>query len=190
MTPAAPTYRKLPGRGFAFAGIGRLWLAEDHLLEVEWLLIHERYRRFFLPDIAALVVQRTKSRLAWNIVHGLLGFGGAALAGGLWWWGTLVKEQEQHVLLWVFAGMIAPFAIVFIVLFFINTLLGPTCRVHLQTTSAGWRPLAAPTRLRAASRLLAQLSPLLEAAQNAGRSAAAESAKSTNADQPAEPQVL
>ena len=121
MTSAAPVYRKLPGRGLAFAGIGRLWLAEDHLLEVESLLLHERYRRFFLPDIAALVVRRTKVRLIWNLVHGVLGFGGAALAGGLWWSGTFVQDQDPRVMLWVFAGMVAPFAVFFIVLFFINT---------------------------------------------------------------------
>ena len=107
MTSATPAYRKLPGRGLAFAGIGRLWLAEDHLLEVESLLIHERYRRYFLPDITALVVRRTKVRLAWNIVHGVLGFGGALLAGGLVWGGTFVKEEEPRIMLWVFAGMIA-----------------------------------------------------------------------------------
>ena len=187
MTSPAPAYRKLPGRGLAFAGLARLWLAEDHLLEVESLLIHERYRRFFLPDIAVLVVQRTKVRLVWNIVHGVLGFGGAALAGGLWWWGTFMKDESQRVLLLVLAGMIAPFAVIFIVLFIINTLLGPTCRIHLQTTSAGWHPLAAPTRLRPARRLLAQLTPVIEAAQNASRSAAVESAENANEEQPAEP---
>ena len=172
MTSAPPAYRKLPGRGLAFYGIGRLWLADDHLLEVESLLLHEHYRRFFLPDIAALVVRRTKVRLVWNLVHGVLGFGGAALAGGLWWWGTFVKEQEPRAVLWVFAGMIAPFALVFIVLFFINTFLGPTCRIHLQTTSVGWHPLAAPARLRAARRLLARVTPLIEAAQAARTTAA------------------
>ena len=161
----APAYRKLPGRGLAFNGIGRLWLAEDHILDVESLLVHERYRRFFLKDIAAIVVRRTKARLYWNIGHGVLGFGGAALAGGLWWIGTFVKEQEPRVMLWVLAGMIAPFALFFLILFLINSLLGPTCRCHLQTTAAGWHPLAAPTRLRSARRMLARLAPLIEAAQ-------------------------
>ena len=189
MTSPAPAYRKLPGRGLAFAGIGRLWLAEDHLLEVESLLIHERYRRYFLPDITALVVRRTKVRLAWNIVHGVLGFGGALLAGGLVWGGTFVKEEEPRIMLWVFAGMIAPFAVVFIVLFLLNTFLGPTCRCHLQT-SAGWHPLAAPTRLRSARRVVALLTPIIEAAQSAGHRPDMESTKSTkdtNENQPAEP---
>ena len=165
MNPAAPAYRKLPGRSIAFSGLGALALAEDHVLEIESLLVHERYRRFFLKDVAAIVVRRTRARLWWNVAHGVLGFGGSALAGGLWWWGTFVKEQDQRVMLWVFAGMIAPFALFFLVLFLINSLLGPTCRCHVQTTAAGWHALAAPTRLRAARRVLARLSPLIEAAQ-------------------------
>ena len=167
MTSAPPAYRKLPGRGIAFSGIGRLWIAEDHVLEAEWLLFHERYRRFFLKDIAAIVVRRSKARLYWNIAHGVLGFGGAALAGGLWWGGTFVNEEAGRMMLRVLAGMVAPFALLFIVFFLINSLLGPTCRCHLQTTAAGWHPLAAPTRLRSARRLLARLTPLVEAAQKA-----------------------
>ena len=167
MNPEAPTYRKLPGRGIAFSGIGRLWIAEDHILEAQSVLFHERYRRFFLKDIAAIVVRRTKARLYWNLAHGLLGFGGAALSGGLWWGGTFVKEESGRMMLWVLAGMVVPFALFFILLFFINTLLGPTCRCHLQTTAAGWHPLAAPTRLRSAVRMLARLAPLIEAAQKA-----------------------
>ncbi len=167
MNAPGPVYRKLPGRGLGWAGLGRLWIAEDHLLEVNSLLVSERYRRFFFKDISALVIRRTKVRLAWSIAHGVLGIGGALLAGGLWWGGTLVAEQEPRIMLWVFAGMAAPFALLFLVLLFINLLLGPTCRCHLQTTSAGWHPLAAPTRLRPARRFLAQFTPLLEAAQSA-----------------------
>jgi len=54
------------------------------------------------------------------------------------------------------------------VLFLLNCLLGPTCRCHLLTTSAGWHPLAAPTRLRSARRVFAQLAPFIEAVQKAG----------------------
>ena len=172
MKSAAPAYRKLPGRSIAFSGIGRLWLADDHVLEAESLLVHERYRRFFLKDVAAIVVRRTRARLWWNVAHGVLGFGGAALAGGLWWSGTFVKEQEPRVVLWIFAGMIAPFALFFLILFLINSLLGPTCRCHVQTTAAGSHALAAPTRLRAARRLLARVTPLIEAAQAARTTAA------------------
>jgi len=164
MNSAAPFYRKLPGRGLSFGGIGRLWLAEDHVLEVESLLVSERYRRFFLKDIAAVVIRRTKVRLYWNIAHGVLGLGGGAATAALVYFG----DRDERVFMYVFAGMIGPFALIFCVLFLINTLLGPTCRCHLRTTSAGWHPLAAPSRLRPARRLLARLAPLIEAAQATG----------------------
>lgn len=164
MTPPDPAYRKLPGRGLGWSGLARLWLADDHLLEVSSLLFHERYRRFFLPDIAALIVRRTKVRLYWNLVHGFFGIGGALVIGGLIYGATFIPQEEARVVLYVFAGMIAPFAVVALILLLVNSLLGPTCRCHIQT-AAGWHPLAAPSRLRNARRLLAQVAPLLEAAQ-------------------------
>ena len=166
MTTPEPTYRKLPGRGLGWSGFARIWIAEDHLLEVNSLLVSERYRRFFLRDISALVIRRTKVWLAWNIVHGVLGLGGALLAGGLWW-GSATADQGAREVLQVFAVMTSPFAAFFLVLFFINLFLGPTCLCHLQTTTAGWHVLAAPTRLGPARRFLARLTPLIEAAQAA-----------------------
>lgn len=164
MNSPDPTYRRLPGRGLGWSGFARIWIAEDHLLEVNSLLVSERYRRFFLRDISALVVRRTKVWLAWNIVHGVLGLGGALLAGGLWW-GSMTAGSGAREVLQVFAVMTSPFAVFFLILFFINLILGPTCRCHLQTTTAGWHALTAPTRIRSARRFVAQLAPLIEAAQ-------------------------
>ena len=166
MSAPEPTYRKLPGRGLGWSGFARIWIAEEHLLEVNSLLVSERYRRFFLRDISALVIRRTKVGLAWNIVHGVLGLGGALLAGGLWW-GSATADQGVQEVLQVLAVMTSPLAALFLVLFSINLLLGPTCRCHLQTTTAGWHALTAPTRLGPARRFLARLAPLIEAAQAA-----------------------
>ena len=165
MSTPEPTYRQLPGRGLGWSGFARLWIAEDHLLEVNSLLVSERYRRFLLRDVSALVIRRTKAWLAWNIVHGVLGIGGSLLAGGLWWGRLAADGRGFRDIMQVFSVMISPFAAFFLVLFFINLLLGPTCRCHLQTTSAGWHMLTAPTRLGPARRLLARLTPRIEAAQ-------------------------
>ncbi len=129
------------------------------------LLVSERYRRFFLRDVSALVIRRTKAWFAWNIVHGVLGLGGALLAGGLWWGSVAGDGRGTREVMQVFAVMTSPFAAFFLVLFFINLLLGPTCRCHLQTTTAGWHALTAPTRLGPARRFLARLAPRIEAAQ-------------------------
>ena len=162
MTSPALAYRKLPGRGLGWTGRARLWVAADHLLEVTSLLVSERYRRFIFKDITALVILRTKAGIYWNIAHGILGLGGTLLAGGLWRGGALAADRDTRIMLWVFAGMIAPGALLFLILLCTNILLGPTCRCHLQTTTAGWHPLAAPTRLRAARRFLAQITSLVE----------------------------
>ena len=165
MSTPEPTYRQIPGRGLGWSGFARLWIAEDHLLEVNSLLVSERYRRFLLRDVSALVIRRTKAWFAWNIVHGVLGLGGALLAGGLWWGSVAADGRGTREVMQVFAVMTSPFAAFFLVLFFINLLLGPTCRCHLQTTSAGWHALTAPTRLGPARRFLARLTPRIEAAQ-------------------------
>jgi hypothetical protein len=165
MNAPDPSYRRLPGRGIGWAGFSTIWLAEDHLLEVNSLLFHERYRRFFLPDISAIVIRRTKVRFYWGLVYGIIGIGGGLIAGGLWYGGG-TSEEEVRIPMWIFASMISPFAAPALILFFINLLLGPTCRCHLQT-AAGWRELSAPSRLRPARRFLAKIMPLVEAAQPA-----------------------
>lgn len=190
MKSPSPTFRRLPGRGLSWAGGARLWLADDHLLEVNSLLISERYRRFFFQDITALVIRRTKVRFVWNIVHGSLSGGGALVAGALWWGGASTSQEGLQVTLWVFAVIVGTVAVFFLILLFLNILLGPTCVCHLRTTAAGWHVLAAPTRLRPTLLVLARLIPLIEAAQATGRSPDIESTKGTkdpNENQPTEP---
>ena len=97
MNSAPPAYRKLPGRGLGWAGISRVWLADDHILEVSSLLFTERYRRFILKDISAHIVRRTKVRLYWNLGYGIPGFGGAAVAGVLWAAGRTIADQDQRI---------------------------------------------------------------------------------------------
>jgi hypothetical protein len=166
-----PSYRKLPGRGLGWSGFSTVWLAEDHLLEVNSVIFHERYRRFFLPDIGAIIIRRTRVRFYWNLAHGFIGIGGALIAGGLAYGAAFIKEDDARIPLWIFFGMIAPFAVASLILLVINVALGPTCRCHLRTAS-GWRVLSAPSRLRSARRFFAQVAPLVEAAQ-AGQAAPA-----------------
>ena len=162
-------YSKLPGPGLGWSGWTRLWLAEDHLLEMNWTIFTERYHRFFLHDIRSVMAQRTKTGRMWSIALGVLGGAGLAIAGIMVWGGFQVTDVDGRNALWIFAGMIAALALALVVLLIINVLLGPTCRFYIQTT-AGTQLLAAPTRLRRAQRLLTQLVVHLESVQSAGQS--------------------
>ena len=158
-------YAKLPGPGVGWVGRARLWLAEDHVLEVNSTLFAERYHRYFLRDIRSVVAQRTKTGFYWNIALASLGALGLAIAGGLYWGGTKMPNEDARIAFWVFAGMTAGLALALFLALLINALLGPTCRFYIQTT-AGSRLLAAPTRLRRAQRLLARLVPHIESVQS------------------------
>ena len=78
-------YTKLPGPGVGWSGWTRLWLAEDHVLEMNWTIFAERYHRYFLRDIRSVIAQRTKTGRMWNLALGILAGAGLAIAGGMYW---------------------------------------------------------------------------------------------------------
>ncbi len=160
-------YAKLPGPGVGWVGRARLWLAEDHVLEVNSTLFAERYHRYFLRDIRSVVAQRTKTGFYWNVALVILAALGLA-SGGAFYWVTKNKIVDGDVQItgFVLSGMFAGLGLILLLALFINILLGPTCRFYIQTT-AGSRLLAAPTRLRRAQRLLARLVPHIESVQSA-----------------------
>ena len=165
MNEAPIHYTKLPGTGLGWSGWTRLWLAEDHLLEMNWTIVTERYHRVFLQDIRSVLAQRTKTGFYWNVALGSLAALGLAIAGALYWGGTKIEDDDGRMAVWIFGGMFAALALVLLVLLGINALFGPTCRFYVQT-AAGTRLLAAPTRLRGADRLLAKLVPHIESVQS------------------------
>ena len=170
MSDAPIHYTKLPGPSAGWSGRTRLWLAEDHLLEVNSTLFTERYHRFFLHDIRSIIAQRTKTGFYWNVALGSLAALGLAIAGGFYWVGERIWITEKvtgdlRVAFRVFAGMFAALALILIVALIINTLFGPTCRFYIQTT-AGSRLIASPTRLRRADRLLEKIVPHIESVQS------------------------
>lgn len=166
---AAEKYRKLPGRVGGVLSTSRLWLGRDHLLSATTSFGVERYRRFYLKDMEALVVQRTKRRAIWNAVLGGLGGLFVAVAVAIWF-GT---REGGAAAPFSFAELGVPLiilgavAIFFLLLALINTLRGQTCALFSQTAS-GLSRLDAPVRMRAAQRLIARLVPEIEAAQGSG----------------------
>ncbi|MEP6672650.1 MAG: hypothetical protein ABJF10_26030 [Chthoniobacter sp.] len=164
MSTATPAYRKIPGGGFSWKGHGRLWLAEDHLLEVTSILVLEQYRRFFFQEARAFVVQRTNLRLIWGWILGGAGAVLGLVAGSALWVALANSTEDWHIAFYFAAGPFGVGALFFLTLWVINLLLGPTCRCHLLT-STGWHALSAPTRMGPAGRAQAQIVSIIQTAQ-------------------------
>lgn len=157
-------YRRLPGASYGGAGRARLWLGGDHLLEVGSWIAAERYRRFPLADIRALVIEPTRIAFIWTVVSGSLLLLALLAIGGAAWGTTRVTDKEAVVALWAFVGMAGFVAVFLVVILIVNLVRGPSCRCTLQT-GAGPRVLAAPTRRRTADRVCQQLAAEIETAQ-------------------------
>jgi hypothetical protein len=153
------TYCRLPGRARKRFGLlefywNRLWLADDHLLQVHMTAYSESYKRFYLKDIQAIVISRTTSGRTANVILGSVaaGFGLAGLLAAVWW-----KSPPAGVLLGIWAGIL-------ILALLLNTLFGPTCVCRLHT-AVHVEHLTSLGRLRTARKVVGMLKPLLEAAQ-------------------------
>ena len=72
MADSPAPYRKFPGRGSGVVNVLTLWEGDTHLLLVNSWPTGESYRRFFFADIQAIILRRTKRRLVFNIILGVL----------------------------------------------------------------------------------------------------------------------
>ncbi len=142
-------YLRLPGSGRRLVSVTRLWLGEDHILQVERHSFGEDYRRFYFREIKLIVTQRTNRGRNMNIVFGLLT---ALLLLAIWASRSSVWE-----------AWLVP-AACFAILLISNALKGPTCvtRIH---TAAQTAELYSLNRLRRAHRVIDRLRPLIERAQ-------------------------
>ena len=149
------SYRKLPGRmanlRLGNYGQRRLYLGDDHLLQVESVFCVEHYRRFVYADIQALLLRRTPRGLVTSVVLTVL----AAVCGGLAWY---CLDNEAALVFWLIVAGVFGFFLL------INLALGTTCRCQLQT-AIGPQPLLSLNRMRPARRALALLSERIQATQ-------------------------
>jgi hypothetical protein len=161
MPDAAPVlYRRLPGSGISRKGGSlititrtscRLWLGDDHLLQVESVGGYsESYKRFYFRDVQAIYLHKTNSWLIVNLVLGLF-------TGSFLLWTLMVKDHAGVIALGIITSVFGLFLLV-------NALRGPTCGCHLQT-AVHREELVSLRRRRNAEKVLARLKPLLEAAQ-------------------------
>ncbi len=160
MTETTPVkYLKLPGSGMSRKGTWvaasrvrtRLWLGDDHLLQVESTGGYsETYKRFYFRDIQAFCLRRTKNWFATNVV---LGF----VTGIFLLWTLTVNVLPGVITLGIITAMFGLFV-------FLNLLRGPTCTCHLKT-AVHYEELPSLRRLRNAEKVMARIRPLMESAQ-------------------------
>jgi hypothetical protein len=154
-TRATP-YTRLPGRGFrrkGFLPIIRvsctLWLAKDHILSVDNRVFSESYKRFYFPDIQAIIVQRTNRGKVWNSILATLA--GFAMVG------ALSVKGYGSVPFWILCGLFTAIGLV-------NWVLGPTCRCDV-ITAVQRETLPSLERLKTVEKVLPTLQQLIKQAQ-------------------------
>jgi hypothetical protein len=155
-------YRPLTGRAgklllFSYARY-RLWAAEDHLLNMVSKEYSESCKRFYLNDIQAIVITRTRTGRLWNIILAILLL--LAALAVLIIYLSLVRSEEAHGPEFILAPLVALPLIGLIN----NVILGPTCKTRLYT-AVQVEELAPLSRLRTAEKVVDELKPMIEAAQ-------------------------
>lgn len=148
-TPTIP-YRRLRGLGTSAFEYVRLYLGPDHLLMVSSSGYTEIYKRFFFRDIQSIAVRKSNLGKVWNIVWGVL----------FWIFGIAVALEVGGDAMYFWLGVAA----IFLILLVWNIGRGPTCVTQI-TTAVQTRTLTPLNRLRRARQVIAQLRPLIEAAQ-------------------------
>lgn len=158
-------YQKLARRRGGVGTYYSLWLAPDHVLQVEANMMTERYQRVRLQDIQGFFV--TPSRQAfWVTVISLI-----VLTGSV---GLIVFNDGPAQVGFIALGIPALLMLLY------GLFLARNCHFHVLTAvqRANWRNIA---RRRQAKKLIARLSPLIHEAQR-GELAPPAAMASTNGD--------
>lgn len=147
-TPPPPLYRKLTSMHRGVGLMSQLWLGSDHLLHVTSTGYTENYRRCYLRDIQSMLIVHTGRR----------SYIGIALSVVVLIVAVIMRSAGSGVVGYVImAGVFLPF-------FIWNHLLGSGCRV-VVITSTQQEKVPSLSRLPKTRRIMAELKPLIEAAQ-------------------------
>jgi hypothetical protein len=151
MAKAPKVYTRLTRSPVSIGSYKSLWLAADHLMQVDSNGYSESYQRFQYTDIQGFFIRGSDRRLYWNLFWGVI-----ALISGLFFIG-LARSGDLGVSV-VFLAI----ATVFLIW---NNALGPSCRVFL-VTRVQTAAIGSLVRRRKARKILGRLQPLIEAAQS------------------------
>jgi len=143
-----PVYRKLTRLHRGVGTMSRLWLGPDHLLHVNSTGYTENYRRCYLRDIQSMLIVHTGRRTYIALILAVL-------------MGIVALILRYNFSGWTGYAILAG---VFLPLFLWNHLLGAGCRVVVITAVQQER-IPSLCRLPKTRRVVAELTPLIEAAQ-------------------------
>lgn len=142
-------YQKLVRRRGGIGTYFSLWLASDHVLQVQANMMTERYQRVWLRDIHGFMVRPSReARWVTGVSLALV-----ALFGGLAWW----LPGDAAIPMVVFASLAG-------VVLLYGLFVARNCHFHVFTAvqRAEWPNVA---RRRQARTLIARLEPLVREAQ-------------------------
>jgi hypothetical protein len=142
-------YIRLTGRKRTWTGFSQAWLGNDHILLVHSIRFVERYRRFALSDVQAIVITEGGRRGVWQMAVLLI-----CLFLGPHANGALERAFFSSL------GAVA------LTLAIIDIARGPRCRCLLQT-AVSREPLLCVARMSTAHLFLATVAPVIEMAQSA-----------------------
>ncbi len=146
-----PRYTRLTRSPVNLGTYKRLWLADDHIMQVESTGYGENYQRFRFEDIQAIFIAASERRLWWNVIWGIW-----IIVPALKFIGALINGQPP-------VGS-SIFLLIGLIFLGWNNLLGPSCRVFLVTKVQTVR-IGAISRRRTLHRVLARIQPLITAVQ-------------------------
>lgn len=156
-----PTYQRIKARTRTVLGSASYWLAQDHLLVVDIESTMERYRRFNLEDLEAVIIRDTRRFGLWNVVLGVLDLFFVVFM-------ILLVQGDQTA--FVVCGIVL---FILVVLTILNLVLGPTAYCELVTAVQTFR-MPGVARRRDADRIAAALKAQSETLQSMSSVAAAE----------------
>ncbi len=152
-----PVYKPLIAGVTSLVLGAKLYRTEEFLLIATGAGFSESYRRVYFRDIQSIQMMPTRSQFTGAVISGVL----ALVLLGLAALSLTANDVEIVIIMGLLMGIPCVFCIVW---FIINLAAGPTCQcvVHTAVQSVRLNPV---NRMAQYGRIIAEIGPLIEAAQ-------------------------